>query len=220
METLLEALRALEREDLETLEELLEAHPGLAGARDGAGTSLVLHAVFRRAGRALPLLLAREPALDLHAAAALGRTERVAELLDAGEPLDRPTADGFPALHLACYFGHPATARLLLERGADPAAPAPHPTRVAPLASAVAGGHREVAELLLGRGAPASPRQAGGFTPLHAASQRGDRELCELLLARGADAGERADDGTDAAGFATRGGHALLAAELAARAGE
>lgn len=215
MESYLEALRALDRGDLGTLSQLLEADPHLAGARDAGGTSLVLQALYRHLPEALELLLARAPELDLASAAALGHEERLGQLLAAGAPPAQPCADGFLPLHLACYFGREGAVRVLLAAGADPAAPAvAHPSGVAPLASAVAGGHLEVAALLLERGAPPSPRQAGGFTPLHAAAGRGRRELCELLLAAGADPAERDDAGADAADHAERSGHRDLAQAL------
>ena len=211
METLLAALRALERGNLETLHELLEEDPALAGARDAAGTSIVLHALYLHLPEAVELLLSRGPALDLPTAAAAGHDERVAELLAAGEPHSRPAPDGFLPLHLACYFGREDAARLLLDAGADPAALATgHPSAMAPLASAVAGGHPALVELLLASGAPPSPRQAGGFTPLHAAAARGDRKSCELLLSAGASRDERDDAGATPADHATRKGHVDL----------
>jgi ankyrin repeat protein len=64
--------------------------------------------------------LTRHAALAL--AAQLGRTEVVRLLLDAGEDPDRYNPDGFHAhatpLHQAVSADHPATVRLLVERGA------------------------------------------------------------------------------------------------------
>ncbi len=217
MQSLFEALRALERGDLDTLRELLAAEPALAGARDAAGVSLILHALYRHLPGAAALLLERTPAPDLPTAAAAGDVARLGELLAAGVSPSAPAADGFLPLHLAAYFGQREAARALLDAGADPNAPAAgHPSGVAPLASAVAGGDRGLIELLLERGAAPDPTQAGGFTPLQAAAARGDRDLCRRLLDAGADPRRADDAGRTAADHAADRGHADLARELRA----
>lgn len=55
-------------------------------------------------------------------AAMRGDREIVAAVLDAGGNADEPDHSGNTPLHYAAYFGRDAVARLLLERGADPAA--------------------------------------------------------------------------------------------------
>ncbi len=79
----------------------------------------VLAAIYRGdSDEAERLAAGRE--LDVFEAAALGRTDRLQELLD--DDPTRATAfgdDGFHPLGLACFFGHLEAARLLLERGAD-----------------------------------------------------------------------------------------------------
>jgi hypothetical protein len=53
-------------------------------------------------------------------ASALGRTERVQELVDADPSLVNAYGDdGFHPVGLASFFGHVDTARLLYDRGAD-----------------------------------------------------------------------------------------------------
>src|SRR5437764_9849569 len=79
----------------------------------------VLEAVYRGDREAAEGLAAGRE-LTVFEAAALGRTERLRELLD--EDALRANAlgdDGFHPLGLACFFGHVDAARLLLERGAD-----------------------------------------------------------------------------------------------------
>jgi ankyrin repeat protein len=62
-------------------------------------------------------LVERGATVDLHAAAGLGRGERIREILDAEpERVSEPGPDGATPLHLA---RDPGTARLLLERGAE-----------------------------------------------------------------------------------------------------
>jgi uncharacterized protein len=177
--------------------------------------SAILTALYRgepeRAER-----MAGERELDVFEAAALGRGGRVSELLAADAELARAwTDDGFTALHLAAFFsGDLESARRLLEHGADPEAPARNDMKVAPLNSAAARGHRDIVELLLGRGAHVDAAQAGGFTALHSAAALGDRALADLLLGRGADRSRRSADGKTPSDLAAEGGHAELAEYL------
>src|SRR5579885_521638 len=113
--------------------------------------------------------------LDVFEAAALGRTARLQAILDAEPSRANGFAeDGFTALHLAAFFGHAASAALLLDRGADPNAIARNAMKVAPLHSAAAARAHDVARALLERGADPNARQEGGFTPLHSSANSGD----------------------------------------------
>ncbi len=140
-------------------------------------------------------LLASGPELDVFEAAALGRIDRLRELLDAdSELVHARSADDGTALHFAAFFRQPEATRLLVERGAELEARASTFGNVTPLHSACASGERESARILLEHGADPNVRQQGGFTPLHAAAQNGDEELARLLLERTADP-EAATDG-------------------------
>jgi ankyrin repeat protein len=138
---------------------------------------------------------------------------------DATEPVDRRSADGFTALHLAAFFGRPEAARLLLDRGADPNRWATGEQSVQPLHSAVAGGNEAVAALLVERGANVNSTQSLGFTPLMGAAQNGMPSTVELLLARGADPKAYNDDILTAAELADRAGHPEVAATIRAAGG-
>jgi uncharacterized protein len=179
--------------------------------------SELLAAVYRGDDARVEEILAARPELDIFEAAAVGRSERVGELLDA-EPgrVSSWSEDGFTPLHLAAFFRHPETARLLVERGAliDVVA-RNEQLRVTPLQSAAAAREEETAALLLERGADPDAQQRGGFTALHAAAQNGDDPLVALLLARGANPVLAAEDGRTAADMARDAGHAELAARLA-----
>jgi ankyrin repeat protein len=170
-----------------------------------AEVSPLLQAVYSGDHVRVESLLVEAPELDIFEASALGRTERVAELLGNDPKLVRAwSPDGFTALHLAAFFSRPETALLLLERGAEVDPVARNPMRVTPLHSAAAARNTETARDLLERGADPNARQQGGFTPVHAAAQNADDELYELLIAHGADAELRADNGRTARDFADR----------------
>ena len=179
--------------------------------------SELIAAVYRGDRARVEELLVGEPTLDVFEAAAVGRTERVAELLDADPELVSAWAsDGFTALHLAAYFRHPETARLLVDRGAPVDVVARNEQlRVTPLQSAAAAREGDTVALLLERGANPNARHEGGFTVLHTVAQNGDEQLIRLLLSHGADAALAADDGRTAADFARDAGHTNLAALLA-----
>lgn len=140
--------------------------------------------------------LARELAaarsdLDVFEAAAIGDLDRLRALLDEDPSLATAWSDdGFTPLHFAAFFGHPAAARLLAERGADLEARSTNEQfalHARPLHSAAAAGQREVCEVLLDAGADVNAVQHGGYTALFEARQNGDDELVQLLLERGAD---------------------------------
>jgi ankyrin repeat protein len=196
MEGARELIDAIRAGDAERVRALLASDPSVAAARDEDGISAVLSAQYRFRGDLVDLLLAAEPELDVFEAAALGRAERVAELLDSGPSLVGGwSADGYTALHLAAFFGHRETAALLIRRGAEIDVPATNAMRVTPLHSAAAGRRFDVAKLLVETGADVDARQAGGWTPLHSAAQNGDSEFVRLLLDHGADPLVENDEG-------------------------
>jgi ankyrin repeat protein len=150
----------------------------------------VLQAVYR-GDRDEAERLARGRELDVFEASALGRTERVRELVDADPSLANAWADdGFQPLGLASFFGQPETARVLIERGADVNSASRNQMKVMPLHSAAAARdpqvRYEIAELLLEAGADPNARQQDDYTPLMAADQHGDARLRELLVRHGA----------------------------------
>jgi ankyrin repeat protein len=64
-----------------------------------------------------------------------------------------------------------------------------------PLNCAVRTGRREIAELLLTKGADIDLPDDIGFTPLHCAAGRGDKPMVEFLLAKGASVNTKAYGG-------------------------
>jgi ankyrin repeat protein len=157
--------------------------------------SELLDAIYRGDQARVDELLGGDPALDVFEAAALGRPERLRELLD--EDPSRANAfgdDGFHPLGLACFFGHLEAARLLLDRDADVNALSTNENiqTAAIHASAAAGGDEttryELVKLALEHGADPNLRQRDGFRAIDAARQNGDARVEQLLLEHGAEA--------------------------------
>ena len=209
---------AVKAGDAARVAEITAAEPALASARDASGVSALLLARYRQRPDLVELLLRAGAEVDVFAAAALGDNRRLVDLLEGDPSLATAwSADGFTPLHLAAFFSEdPETARLLLDRGADPGAVARNPMAVRPLNSAAAAGHARVVELLLDAGADVHATQAGGYTALHSAAANGDARMCRLLLARGADPGRTSDDGRSPADLAAERAHLRLAEDLRA----
>jgi ankyrin repeat protein len=138
-------------------------------------------------------LLARDPKLDVFEAAAFGRTERLRELLDEDPALANAFGDdGFQPLPLACFYGHVAAARLLLDQGADPNTLARNPhIQTNALHAAAASENKdeqtryELCELLLEHGAdPNIPQGGNGSRAIDSARLNGDGRLERLLSER------------------------------------
>jgi len=187
---------------------LLAQDRALVNTRNERGHSPVLIAQYHHRRELVAMLLAAEPELDIFDAASVGRSTRVAELLDRDPGLrDAYSGDGFFPLALAAFFGHPDTVRLLLARGADVAAVARNPMRIQPLHAGVASGSVDVVRLLLEAGAPVNAKQQGGWAPLHEAVRRNSVELVGLLRRHGADPRQQNDEGKSAIGLAADNGY-------------
>lgn len=194
---------------------LLQREPRAGAARDAGGVSALMWACYMRQEGVIAALRAAVPALDVFEAASLGEEPRLRELL-AGDPAlaHAWSGDGFTALHFAAFFGRADMAAVLLDAGADPAAPSRNAMRVHPLHSAAAARSLDTCRVLLERGAPAGAAQHQGWTALMSAAMHGDGELVELLLRHGADPAVRSDDGRSAADLALEKGHQPVATRL------
>ena len=202
MEARQEIFDAIRSGDGARLAALLATDPSLANIRNERGHSPVLIAQYHHKGDLVRMLLATEPQLDIFDAASVGRTARVAELLD-GDPalLAAYSPDGFFPLALAAFFGHPETVALLLARGADVTQATRNPMRLQALHSAVTASFESV-KLLVEAGAPVNAAQQKGWTPLHEAVNRNDQEMTRYLLAHGADPRQQNEEGKSAIGLA------------------
>ena len=204
--------QAIQTGDEKTVKALLDAEPALAGAKNERGQSAVLTAVYHRRSAICDLLLARRVSLELHEAAAVGRLERVRELVEEDASRARSySPDGFPVVALAAVFGHRHVAEYLREKGADINAAATNGTGYNALTGAVAGGHPEIVAWLLASGANANYRYGPGHSPLLEAAADGRLEIVKLLLEHGADPGVKSDDGHSALSFAEARGHKEVA---------
>ena len=173
-----ELFDAIRKGDAAGVSAILAAHPDAANARDASGATPALWAAYTRHSELAPLVLAgREP--DFFEACALGRRERMSELLAQDPALaTADSADGFSALGLAVFFGHVEIARLLVEAGADVNRRSNNSFLVSPLDSAVASGRIDAVDLLLQHGARPDS--------LESAIAHGNPEIVERLRSAGA----------------------------------
>jgi ankyrin repeat protein len=208
---------AIRKGDAERVRSLVAASPALAQARDENGVQALLVAKYERQVEVEAVLveLLPEDALDVFAATAMGRVNRVTALLDEDASLvTQTTPDGFTALHYAAFFQQQACAALLVERGADVNAASDNPMKVQPLHSAAAARDLALVELLLDRGADPNAQQQDGFTALHAAAQHGDVAVVRTLLNHGANPHLANEEGRTAKDFARASGDAATEALL------
>lgn len=190
---------------------LLAGDPAAINRRNDRGHTPVLIAQYHHKHEIVRELLAHDPELDVFDACCVGRTERVAQLLDADPALlNAYNGDGFFPLGLAAFFGHPETVRLLVDRGADLAQVARNPMKIQPLHAGAASKSAAVVQILVAAGAPVNATQEGGWTPLHAAAKEGDLDMVRALLAKGADPKQANDKGVSAIGLAAERGDAAL----------
>jgi ankyrin repeat protein len=186
-----ELLEAAKAGDSAKVRAALRANPSAAGARAESGETPVMAALYRgHQALAEELADAMEAAgqpLDIFAAAALGR----ADALDAAQAQAGAAAsfayDGWTPLHLAAFFGRAAAAERLLAAGAALNEVSHNSMTNTPLHAAVAGGHVELAVMLIERGANVHAADSGGHTPLHIAAEAGYLPVVKALLDRDAD---------------------------------
>jgi len=184
------------------VEALLDADASLLDARQN-GITPILWAVYSGHSELAQLFIGRGAQLTFCEACAIGDENAALRMLDDDPALlETYSEDGFPPLGLAIFFGHPALARTLIERGADVNAAARNPLLVAPIHAAAAARDADTMQLLLARGADANARQQLGYTALHTAAQHGDEAILDLLLAFGADTRVSGENGKTPAALA------------------
>lgn len=204
----------LQAGDADGLRRILEQDPAASEAHDSAGVSLLMHSLYRGRRDLAELIASKKKALDIFEATSLGHLDRLKQCIRDASAINSRSKDGFTALHFACFFGQPESARLLIESGAAVDAVAANPMQVMPLHSAASARNLEAARLLLEHGAPVNARQQGGWAPIHAAAQNGDRPMVELLLKHHADPTLANGDGKTPAMVAREKEHEEIAALL------
>jgi ankyrin repeat protein len=185
--------------------------------RNIEGMSLVLYCLFKNRERALAAVLTDAETLGLHEAAALGRVDRLRELVaQAPWSIDHLSPDGWGALHLAACFGRDAAVDALLDAGADTSLVSKGLTRHRPLHAAAVGMRLSppTMERLARLTRPVDAIDADGFTALHIAALAGHQPHVEALLSAGADPRATRLDGETPADMALRLGHDEIAALL------
>jgi ankyrin repeat protein len=159
--------------------------------------SELLSALYRGDRARVDELLARDPELTVFEAAALGRSDRLRDLLSEDESRAKAFGDdGFHALGLACFFGQVDAANVLLAHGADVNALSKNEhVQTAAIHAAAASNEEgtdestryELVKLVLEHGADPNLRQGGGFRAIDAARQNGDARVEQLLREHGAE---------------------------------
>jgi ankyrin repeat protein len=176
---------------------------------------LVLACLFDWDLEKLDALLAVAPPLDIFEAAALGRTERVIELIsDQPELVNSRCANGFTPLHFACFYGQQEVVRCLLASGARSWGRTRSPGGATPLHQAVITGQRDIAELLLEHGAEVDACDQRGCTPLHLAAANGDLDIVAALLRFGAAPFRQNDEQRTARDLAHESGYVAIVERL------
>ena len=125
----------------------------------------------------------------------------VARLLAAGADANAAQTSGLTPLMTAARTGTLPIVQAILDHGADVNA-ATAETRSTALMWALAAPHRDIARLLLDRGADPTRATTPGFTPLMFAARNGDIEMADALIAAGVDVNTTGDDGTHVLPFA------------------
>ena len=152
-------------------------------------------------------------ASSLAEAAERGDSERVRHLLAKGDDPDASQVDGMRALHWAVHHDDLATAKLLVESGAE--VQVSNRYGVTPVSLACVNGNREMVELLLDAGADPNATLRGGETALMTAARTGKVGPVKALLERNADVRAREEIGRQTAlMWAAAEGHADVVREL------
>ncbi|MBI3654332.1 MAG: sigma-70 family RNA polymerase sigma factor [Acidobacteria bacterium] len=191
---LMEILQAARSGDAERVKGLLEQDPRLRNAKDPLGNTALILAVNSGHHEIAELLLLSGLQPDIYEAAAIGKTERVAELIKQDRTLlDSFSPEGFTPFALASHFGHLATVEFLFASGANINAVSKNELQVTPLHAALFEGKIEIAKWLIENGAAVNRKRGGngwsraGWTALHYAARYGFSEIAILLIEHGAD---------------------------------
>lgn len=209
-----ELFEAIKAGDFERVKTLVSADPALVDARDAAGQSAILTAVYHGRKEIANLIVARGATLTFVESCAAGEFDQLERLLAEGATVNMYSDDGWTPLHLASFFGHPKVAELLLAHAADVTARSKNASGNTPLHSALAANQKFVAGLLIGSGADVNAADAQGWRPLHLAAANNDLDAMRALIAQGADIAVVNHEGLTPLAIATSRNHREVAALL------
>jgi ankyrin repeat protein len=189
-----EFLDSIRKGNAARVSELLKQNPALIKATTKNGTTAVLLALITGHDEIAESLVATGIELNIFEAAAVGRLDRVQELLNKSPELIKAySPDGWTALHLS--LDHLDVVDLLLDRGADVNAVTKNAFSATPLQGAAMFQTIDLAKVLIKHGANVNCRAAAGVTPLHEVSKNGQIEFAKLLLDNGANINAKDDKG-------------------------
>jgi ankyrin repeat protein len=189
-----ELIEAIKQGNMVRVREIVASDAMLVNARTENGVSMLMLAQYYGRADIVSFLLENNAQVDLYDAATIGSAERAAGWLAMQPELANSfSPDGYTPLGLASFFGHLDVVNVLLPYHADPNIASNNSMRVAPLHSAVAGNHYDIAAKLIEAGANVNAVQADGFTPLMGAAQNGNADIVRMLLDHGADVNARVD---------------------------
>lgn len=212
---LLDAIKAGKADDVNRL---IRDNPTLLKARDANGASPLLIAIYHQKHDIAKTISDAVGSIDIFEAAALGRVDRIKQLLREDPSLASAYApDGFPPVGLAAFFGHLDAVRALIAAGADIHAAAKNALKVQAIHAAVASKNLDIVRTVLEAGADPNAAQQQGFRPMHESGSTGNRELADLLMKYGGDPTLKNDEGKSAITFAREKGHAEFAGWLEKR---
>ena len=207
-----ELFEAIKAGKVDEVNRLVRENPGLLRAPDANGASPLLVAIYYQKPDIAKTLADAAGSIDIFEAAALGRVDRIKQLLRENPDLASSySPDGFPVVGLASFFGHLDAARTLIAAGANIHAAATNALKVQAIHAAVASRNIEIVRAVLEAGADPNAAQQQGFRPIHEAGNNGNRELAELLMRYGADPSLKNDDGKTAISLAREKGHTEFA---------
>jgi ankyrin repeat protein len=167
--------------------ELLRKDASLVSARTDSGESAIMAALYRGHRAVIDTVIDAGAPIDVFAAAALGRRDDLQAALHDRAAVTSVSYDGWTPLHLASFFGQREAAEMIIDAGARLSALSTNSLKNTSLHAAAAGGHADIALLLIDRGADVTIADAGGHTPLHIAAENGLVDVVKALLAHGAD---------------------------------
>ena len=199
---------AIKAGNADEVRRLVRDEPEALKQRDANGASALLIAIYHQKHDIANVIADAIGEIDIFEAAALGRVERIKELLRRDRSLAAAySADGFPVVGLAAFFGHLDAVKILIAAGANIHAAATNPLKVQAIHAAVASKNLDIVRAVLDAGADPNAAQQQGFRPIHESGSSGSRELAELLMKHGADPSIKNDAGKDTLALAREKGH-------------